>query len=176
MKLYNFPIRRLPYRLVEEFQPIDLDYIVSIGQVNVMSYSGHSIGESYAYFTIYIKIGNSFQINHYSGTYTECEQIVIDTLKQDRLDLIKAWEETTTQSESNMIEKLHSDIYNGYDIKKIGNAVNILIETHNLEQSVLKKTTICQFCNDTGKIKTALGGSVPCPSNSCDKRLYEKNK
>jgi len=131
MKLYQFPIRKKPGSLEKEFQLIDLDSIVSIGVVNAVSYTGGCIGESRAYFDIHCT-GIFFKIEHFSNTSLTCPQIVIDTLQQDRLDLIKAWEEKSNQPRSiSTIEKLQSDVYNGYDTNKIGNAVNILIEAHN---------------------------------------------
>lgn len=90
MKIYNFPIKCIPSKQVE-FQPIDLNYIVSVGTVSFMSYTGSSYGESFAYFDISIKIGQSIRITQPSGTLSLCPEEVIKGLQSERLKLIEAW-------------------------------------------------------------------------------------
>jgi len=94
MKIYNFPIVKYGgdfYTKSIEYQLIDLDYIVSIGSVFPVSYTGNIIGESHAYFTIYIKLGQPIIINHYSGHMQTCPDSLINRLDRERMHLIEAW-------------------------------------------------------------------------------------
>jgi hypothetical protein len=92
MKIYNFPIKGYtPSKPETVFQPVDLDYIVSVGPVSSMSFTGGSIGESFAYFDIFIKIGESIRFTQTSGTCLQCPDFIIEGLKSERSKLIEAW-------------------------------------------------------------------------------------
>jgi hypothetical protein len=98
MRIYNFPIKDsysynhlTGVKRAKSFQPVDLDYIVSVGPVSAMSYTGSSIGESFAYFDLFIKIGQSIRIVQPSGTALQCPDDIIQGLQSDRLKLIEAW-------------------------------------------------------------------------------------
>jgi hypothetical protein len=89
MRIYNFPTKPLSGI---EFQPIDLNYIVSIGPVYSSTFHRHGvIGESFCSFMIYIKIGQAIEIQYDSGTSMGCDDFTIDQLKKEREKLIEAW-------------------------------------------------------------------------------------
>jgi hypothetical protein len=94
MKIYNMP---LEYRYMNGIktsvinQPIDLDYIVSVGPVSSLEYSGGSFGNPHAYFDIYIKIGAPIRIKKYSGTMQNVPQEIVVELRKMRELLIETW-------------------------------------------------------------------------------------
>jgi hypothetical protein len=103
MRIYEFPFRPLLNNNPDnatEFQPIDLDYIVSIGPVVPVSYTCYSFGESHAYFTVYIKIGQPITITYNSGTCLKCPEYLIDGLNEERLKLIESWKNKDTANTS----------------------------------------------------------------------------
>jgi len=96
MKIYNFPSKPLS---AIGFQPIDLDYIISIGPVTSSDFYGRYIGqESCCSFLIYIKIGQPIPIRYDSGSCQSCPDYVVDALTKEREKLIKAWEEKDTHN------------------------------------------------------------------------------
>lgn len=101
--IYNFPVKPYPHPInIDVTQPIDLDAIVSIGPVEPVSYTGASCGISYAYFTVYTKIGQPFNITHYSGIHLECPQWLIDRLNYERGMLIEAWTQNKNKKEKTL--------------------------------------------------------------------------
>jgi hypothetical protein len=89
MRIYNFPTK--PFSGIE-FQPIDLDYIVSIGPVYSSTFQNYNVyGKTFCSFMIYIKIGQAIEIQYMSGTYKGCDDFTIDQLKKEREKLIEAW-------------------------------------------------------------------------------------
>jgi 1-acyl-sn-glycerol-3-phosphate acyltransferase len=93
MKIYNMTVE---YRYVNGIripvnQPIDLDYIVSVGPVSSLEYSGASFGNPYAYFDIYIKIGEPIRIKIYSGKMQDVPQEIVEELRKIRELLIETW-------------------------------------------------------------------------------------
>lgn len=76
----------------ETFQPIDLDYIVSVGPIHSESYGrGSTISESYSQFFIYIKIGQPIPIWHRSGDIHADHPELVENLTKERQKLIDAW-------------------------------------------------------------------------------------
>lgn len=104
MKIYKFPIfdgencywkpgsQAEAEGKPQVYQPIDLDYIVSIGPVGIREFSGSDIGESFCSFPIYIKIGNAFDVVYMSGSHHKCPTVLIEKMLQEREKLIVAWE------------------------------------------------------------------------------------
>lgn len=94
MKIYEFPLKQYIQ------QPIDLNYIVSIGPVIPMHYDSYIFGERYCYFDIYIKLGQPFRITYYSGSYdSKCPQETIGNLETERLKLIEEWKAFRNEQE-----------------------------------------------------------------------------
>lgn len=94
MRIYKFPAKPLS---AIEFQPIDLDYIVSIGPVTSSTFHRHNMyGESFCSFTIYIKVGQPIPIEYMSSSYSECPSYVVEALTKEREKLIEAWKEKET--------------------------------------------------------------------------------
>jgi hypothetical protein len=91
MRTYKFPCRHLSYQ-EEDMQILDLDYIVSVGTANDFHYEGSSWRESHVEFTVYIKIGQPIVIRILSGTTGKCPSNFIRWANEERLKLIKAWE------------------------------------------------------------------------------------
>lgn len=90
MRIYKFPAKPLS---AIEFQPIDLDYIVSIGPVTSSTFHRHNMyGESFCSFTIYIKVGQPITIEYLSGSFSECPNYLVENLSKEREKLINAWE------------------------------------------------------------------------------------
>jgi len=87
MNIYNLPLVGTPHTF--DFQPIDLDYIVSIGKVDSFSYSPNPMQDCLSY-KIYIKVGMPIEImvKWDRGFQTP---ISWDTLEKNRQDLINAW-------------------------------------------------------------------------------------
>ena len=100
MKIYKFPILDSSWVWgdLPKHQPIDLDYIVSVGPVGIREYTGSSIGESFCYFPVYIKIGNAFDVVYNSGTTQRCPTALIEKMLQEREKLIQAWGATSEKT------------------------------------------------------------------------------
>lgn len=90
--LYKFPLKYLAADPYQQYHIIDLDYIVGIGPVNPVSYSGNSFGEAHAYFDVFIKIGQPVRITINSGSTLKCPDSLVAYFQVEREKLIEAWE------------------------------------------------------------------------------------
>lgn len=91
MRIYQFPMPQNGNNL-SRFQPIDLDYIVSVTPIEVINpMEGNSFRETGATFYIHIKIGQPIPICYPSSTYGVCPIGIVDELEAERTKLIEAW-------------------------------------------------------------------------------------
>jgi hypothetical protein len=109
MLIYDFPINTesfgrkfdgIPMPEAHSIlQPIDLDYIVSVGPRYSTSYTGSCVGEAHANFTIFIKIGTPITITYYSGTIYDFPKELLDKFETERNKLIQAWKNKDLETE-----------------------------------------------------------------------------
>jgi hypothetical protein len=79
---------------IRSFQPIDLDYIVSVSPVQSISHGqGFSMNSHRTYFYIYIKLGQPIFIGMDSEDYHADHPEMVENLNKEREKLIKAWTE-----------------------------------------------------------------------------------
>jgi len=98
MNLYNIRILKSGnLSLPLQTQVIDIDCIVSISPIATNIFYGYSMGESFAFFTIFLKLGAPITIEYGSGSAIikdACDfpTYILEQLKIERDNLIKAWE------------------------------------------------------------------------------------
>lgn len=87
MRIYNFP-KRLTEDYGVQFQPIDLEYIVSISEILYLHYpyNKKAVG-----FTIFIKIGEPIDIIYEYGDFRDFKNEITYNLFNERQKLIDAW-------------------------------------------------------------------------------------
>jgi hypothetical protein len=94
MNIYNFPLKKTFYS-TNPFQPIDLNYIVSITPLSVTTCNPSSGICSQVSFVVYIKIGHPIALICFLGSHIEdCPQEIIDEFEIERTKLIEAWRAT----------------------------------------------------------------------------------
>lgn len=88
MNIYNFPVKFIEKDIVQEYQPVDLDYVVSIGPIISLPSEGEY--NEYCYFNIYIKIGQPIEVgyNLQAGIF---RRELYNTLSRERSKLIEIW-------------------------------------------------------------------------------------
>lgn len=94
MRIYQFPIRRYSHQEANTYQLIDLDYIVSVGPVDIDEDRSLSGYPTRVFFDLFIKLGNPIRLQRlvsHSSFGSEYEHDK-GALERDRQDLISAWQ------------------------------------------------------------------------------------